>query len=74
MSWAARAACLGQDPDLFIPKRDERKSDLVVRHRDALEFCARCQVTKECLAYALEMNEVGIWGNTTGRQRRGMHS
>ena len=36
----------------------------------ALAVCRSCPVREPCLAYALEHHEVGVWGGTTGRERR----
>lgn len=38
---------------------------------EALKVCAACPVTKECLEYALTINERdGVLGGTTPSQRR----
>lgn len=36
----------------------------------AKSVCARCVVRNECLAYAVERNEDGVWGGTSKRERR----
>jgi WhiB family transcriptional regulator, redox-sensing transcriptional regulator len=41
----------------------------------AKAVCARCLVADECLAFALSTPETavhGIWGGTSGRERRGL--
>lgn len=64
--WTTRAACRGLDPDLFFPEQGEPATY-------ALAVCRSCDVTAECLATALENHErMGIWGGTTGQQRRDM--
>ena len=66
-AWHAEAACRGVDPALFFPERGER------RPVAALAYCAECPVTAPCLASALELaSTVGVWGNTTGLERRGL--
>ena len=67
-AWHAEAACRGVDPALFFPeKRGEH------RPVQALAYCAECPVTAPCLASALELaSTVGVWGNTTGLERRGL--
>lgn len=76
MEWRDRGRCVieNADPELFIPPFDETKSALVKRNQRALAICARCEVQTPCLEFALRMGEDGIWGNTTGRQRRAMRS
>lgn len=32
--------------------------------------CGICEVTEECLTFAIQNNEEGIWGGTTERERR----
>lgn len=72
--WQEQARCVIEkaDPDLFIPPFGESKSDLVKRNRKALAICERCEMKAPCLEFALRMGEDGIWGGTTGRQRRAM--
>jgi WhiB family transcriptional regulator, redox-sensing transcriptional regulator len=41
----------------------------------ARAVCDRCTVTEECLAFALaDPYAMGVWGGTTGRQRRAMRT
>lgn len=63
--WMADAACLGLDPEMFHPVRGESCES-------AFAVCRSCPVSEECLAYALEHNELGIWGGTSFRERRRM--
>ena len=64
--WWERAKCRGVDPDLFFPSRGDSG-------REALAVCAECPVQPQCLQYALDNGErLGIWGGTTGKQRRKM--
>lgn len=67
--WRTRAACRTAPVELFITVGDER-DDPFYPPSDALVFCNNCQVRTECLAHALEHNEVGVWGGTTEYQRR----
>lgn len=51
---------------LFFPQRGEGTEE-------AKAVCAGCPVKAECLAYALPHHDlVGIWGGTSGRERREM--
>ncbi len=69
VDWKNQAACAGYPDDLFFPasEAEERLTET------ALEVCASCQVTSECLDYALESNQrSGIWGGTTEKERRSL--
>jgi WhiB family redox-sensing transcriptional regulator len=69
--WHARAACRGAGADGFIIGRGANES-IMARAR---AICDVCPVTEECLAYALaDCDCVGIWGATTGQQRRAMRA
>lgn len=70
--WTAYAACAGDDniddwhaPKPYGPRRD---SPAMARVR---AVCARCPVTDDCLAYALEQGiSEGIWGGLDPHERR----
>lgn len=65
-TWHARAECRNADPDQFYPGKGEHT---VVKA--ARRICARCPVTAECLAYALDNDErFGVWGGKSERERR----
>ena len=52
------AACLGADPDLFFPERDDHKTKAA-----AQAICAGCPVRTACYARAVRNGErFGIWG------------
>ena len=38
----------------------------------AKALCVRCTVRADCLSYALETRQHGIWGGTTGDERAAM--
>jgi len=68
--WVQRAACRGHDTEMFFPTRGDHAS-----MRAAQAVCATCEVTTECLDYALANGEkVGIWGGLSERQRRAIRS
>jgi WhiB family redox-sensing transcriptional regulator len=46
-----------------------RKVDDALACMEAKAVCMRCDVQARCLAYALEVGEVGIWGGTTTEER-----
>jgi WhiB family redox-sensing transcriptional regulator len=67
--WRHRAACRGEDPELFFPVSElgpgARQTD------DAKAVCARCPVRAQCLEYALDNGlDHGIFGGTTEAERR----
>lgn len=64
LGWMDRAACRGEDINIFFVERVE---DV----RPALQICDDCPVQEECLDYALVHNiQVGVWGGLSARQRR----
>lgn len=68
--WRKEANCIGRDPEIFFPERGETKFTIEL----AREICSVCTVQKECLDYALSSPDGlhGIWGGTSGRERRVM--
>lgn len=60
--WRLRAACLGADPDLFMPDEVGRRGALAVKVVAARTYCAGCPVLAECGSAGDARNEVGIWG------------
>lgn len=66
-AWAERGACRVEDPAIFFPPaRGSRPPN----YRPALAVCARCEVRRECLRFALDTNqEDGVWGGTTPTER-----
>lgn len=63
--WMTWALCAETDGDAFFPEKGGSP-------RQAKAICAGCPAKGECLEYALEYGEVGIWGGTTETQRRRM--
>lgn len=59
-----QAACTNADPELFFPIA---KADPSIPQ--AIAVCRSCPFTSRCLEWALENNEIGIWGGTTDDQR-----
>jgi WhiB family redox-sensing transcriptional regulator len=66
------AACTGVDPDLFFPEHGNSERDMA----PALNICRQCPdpCREACLEHAITWREAGIWGGTTGRQRRTMRT
>lgn len=73
LTWMSRASCAGESTETFYPPKlgiNERDYDT----RRALALCKQCEVMDECLRYAIDNVEAGIWGGTTEGQRRHMRN
>lgn len=69
--WQDRSACKGVSHEIFFPENPGGQESV---YNQALNFCANCEVTKECLAYALEFENgkrerFGVFGGMTPKQR-----
>lgn len=60
--WMTRAACTSADPEEWFPEQGSSS-------RAAKKICSTCPVVNECLQFALDHNEYGIWGGTSRRER-----
>ncbi|MGH3247913.1 MAG: WhiB family transcriptional regulator [Trebonia sp.] len=61
--WHRRALCAGQDPDIFFPSHGDPGTK-------ARKTCTGCTVRDDCLRYATEADEFGIWGGLDQRERQ----
>ena len=61
--WSDRAICVGEDPNLFFPSYGD--FGIVAR-----QVCAGCPVRLDCIEYAVDADEFGIWGGLDQEQRR----
>jgi WhiB family redox-sensing transcriptional regulator len=69
IAWLVRAACRGEDPELFFPI--SAKGPGHAQHERAKSICRRCPVRTPCLDYAMRRREEhGIWGGTDPEERR----
>lgn len=60
--WMQEALCAETDPEAFFPEKGGST-------REAKKVCARCDVTVECLAFALRTKQdEGIWGGKSARE------
>lgn len=67
-NWREDANCRGADPEIFFPGKGDYEGEMLAR-----AVCAECVVVNECLDLAIQNHPVlGIWGNTSMRQRRAM--
>ncbi|MFC8671851.1 WhiB family transcriptional regulator [Streptomyces griseorubiginosus] len=68
MEWLRRAACVGEDPELFFPVGTAGPAvrDIAA----AKQVCARFPVRPECLEWALGTGQTsGVWGGTCEQER-----
>jgi hypothetical protein len=63
--WHGRGLCIGADPDIFFPAHGATGTQ-------AKQVCAACAVREECLKYATDADEVGIWGGLDQMERRSL--
>lgn len=62
--WMVGAHCAQTDPEAFFPDKGDST-------RAAKAMCASCDVTTQCLQYALDNHErFGVWGGHSERERR----
>jgi WhiB family redox-sensing transcriptional regulator len=63
LDWQDRAACAGNDTDVFFPWGGNTPAALV-------SLCESCPVTETCREYAIDRDWItGVWGGTTRAQR-----
>jgi len=68
-TWRGRSACRDSDPDVFFPIGSTGMA--LEQIETAKRICTACQVSEECLEFALATNqEAGVWGGTTEEERR----
>lgn len=59
--WAQHAACKDMDTTLFFPESHPKAK--------AAQACSSCPVRLECLVWAIENDEQGMWGGLSHRNR-----
>lgn len=70
-TWRDRAACLGENPELFFP--DGNTGSALPQITEAKAVCRRCEVAETCLKWALESGQnSGVWGGLTEDERRAL--
>jgi WhiB family redox-sensing transcriptional regulator len=57
--------CVGEDPDVFFPSHGSPGTE-------ARLICGICRVHDDCLEYATEADEYGIWGGLDQDERRNL--
>ena len=69
--WRHRAACVGQDPELFFPTGTTGPALLQIE--EAKQVCRRCDVREKCLDWALQAGQDhGVWGGMSEDERRAL--
>jgi WhiB family redox-sensing transcriptional regulator len=63
--WNGRALCAGDDPEVFFPSHGDPGTQ-------ARQTCAACAVRDDCLRYAIDADEFGIWGGLDQDERRNL--
>jgi WhiB family transcriptional regulator, redox-sensing transcriptional regulator len=64
-NWHRRGACAGEEPEAFFPANGDSGAQ-------ARGICVTCPVREDCLRYATEADEFGIWGGLDQQQRRAL--
>ena len=69
--------CAQSDPEAFFPKdyfdetpNGDPRSSSYENERMVKEICNNCPLKFECLLYAIQTGQHGIWGGTTERERK----
>lgn len=60
-----QASCTGSKPEIF-------HSDHPARVAAARRVCASCPIVADCLQWAVDNFEEGVWGGTTKQERLGL--
>src|ERR1700747_1541585 len=72
-NWRDDTACRDADPDLFFPVGTAGPA--LRQIGEAKRICRTCPAQTQCLAWALDNRVIdGVWGGTTGEERRAMRS
>ena len=61
--------CATTDPEIFFPEKGAKGSSTYIVSA-ARRMCAGCPYKQPCLEWAVEHDEMGIWGGTTAKERR----
>lgn len=73
VAWMRNANCQRTDPDRFHQDEWTKRRGLPAEvPPDVAPICGACEVRIDCLAYALQHDEYGVWGGTTRQQREAM--
>ena len=71
MTWRDRAACWGEEPELFFP--DGNTAPALLQTEEAKAVCRRCEVIETCLNLAVESGrDDGVFGGLSEDERRSL--
>ena len=71
IAWRDRAACWGQEPELFF--LDGTTTLALLQTEEAKAVCCRCEVAEACLKWALDSGQdTGVWGGRSESERRAL--
>lgn len=68
--WRTVAACRGEDPELWFAVGTSGPALLVTA--EAKRICGTCPSRVECLEWALERGETGVWAGLDEDERRSL--
>lgn len=65
-----KAECRGEDTEMFF-RIEEERNYLAYRYINAVRsICSRCPIWRDCLAYAFQNEQFGMWGGLTSLERK----
>jgi WhiB family redox-sensing transcriptional regulator len=64
-----QAGCTDVYPDLFYQVEEERSTQAYDFINSLRSICTACPIWKECLSYAIENEQYGMWGGMTSQER-----
>ncbi|CAN5833641.1 WhiB family transcriptional regulator [soil metagenome] len=74
-AWQTQGACRTVDPESFFSPDSERGARRSRREAAAKALCAQCPVVRQCLEYAMQVNEPhGVWGGLSSNERQALQS
>lgn len=63
LAWQEEALCAQTDPELFFPDKGQPTAA-------AKRVCQACDVRAQCLNYALDHDDMGVWGGLSRKERQ----
>jgi WhiB family redox-sensing transcriptional regulator len=71
VNWRDQAACLRENPELFVPIGTTGPA--IGQLEDAKRVCASCLVRDPCLQWAIDTGvDHGVWGGLDESERRSL--
>ena len=73
VNWSkAECARLEIYTDLFYSVEEERSQVAYTYINSLRSICASCPIWKDCLSYAMDYEDYGLWGGMTSQERISM--